>query len=110
MLFVIDFYVTTSLSCLVTVLFRHSYTNLLNKWRFYNERVQFDLEWMKACDGARPTSQVYVYCNFCGKSISSQGTASGGCRVGVSVKTVMIFLKNRFFYALYHSATKKKLK
>ena len=56
--------------------FFRSYRNLQNKWQLYFERVEFDLLWNKACFVRKPSSQVYVHCNYCNKSISNPSQQS----------------------------------
>ena len=47
-----------------------SYRNLLNKWKLYFERVEFDLFWNKASAVQSSSGQVYLHCNYCNNSIS----------------------------------------
>ncbi|XP_078482788.1 GATOR2 complex protein MIOS isoform X2 [Ciona intestinalis] len=49
---------------------RESYTDLLNKWELYLERIDFDKMWNKSTE-ATSDSQAYVVCNYCGKNISN---------------------------------------
>lgn len=48
-----------------------SYRNLLDQWRLWHQRAQFDVQWNKVDKGSRPTQHVFISCNFCGKSIST---------------------------------------
>lgn len=49
---------------------RCSYRNLLNAWKMWNQRAQFDIA-MRSSTNEKPPQQIYISCNFCGKSISS---------------------------------------
>lgn len=55
-----------------------SYRNLLNSWRLWDQRAHFDIM-LSSCNSLdKPPQQVYVSCNFCGKSISAmQGLSRG---------------------------------
>ncbi|XP_044266200.1 GATOR complex protein MIOS-B [Tribolium madens] len=48
-----------------------SYRNLLDTWQLWNERAHFDIMLSTYCPADKPPQQVYVSCNFCGKSISA---------------------------------------
>lgn len=50
---------------------RFSYRNLLDSWQLWNERAMFDIMLSSFQGGDKPPLQVYVSCNFCGKSISA---------------------------------------
>uniref|UniRef100_UPI00358F6695 GATOR2 complex protein MIOS isoform X2 n=1 Tax=Myxine glutinosa TaxID=7769 RepID=UPI00358F6695 len=54
-----------------------SYRDLLDAWRLWHKRAAFDIHRSKLDPAARPLQQVFVSCNFCGKSISSGGSATG---------------------------------
>uniref|UniRef100_H2ZHC9 GATOR2 complex protein MIO zinc-ribbon like domain-containing protein n=1 Tax=Ciona savignyi TaxID=51511 RepID=H2ZHC9_CIOSA len=59
---------------------KESYTELLNKWKLYFERSDFEKAWNKATD-SNPDSQIYVACNYCGKHVSNaKFLASRGTR------------------------------
>lgn len=47
-----------------------SYRSLLDAWKMWNQRAHFDIT-MRASTNEKPPQQVYISCNFCGKSISS---------------------------------------
>lgn len=47
------------------------YRNLLDTWQLWNERAQFDIMLSSCYPGDTAPQQVYVSCNFCGKSISA---------------------------------------
>ncbi|KAE8596322.1 hypothetical protein XENTR_v10016055 [Xenopus tropicalis] len=47
-----------------------SYRNLLDAWRFWHKRAEFDIHRSKLDPSSKPLAQVFVSCNFCGKSIS----------------------------------------
>ncbi|XP_066586197.1 GATOR2 complex protein MIOS [Prorops nasuta] len=47
-----------------------SYRNLLNAWKMWNQRAQFDIV-MRCSTNEKPPPQIYISCNFCGKSISA---------------------------------------
>ncbi|KAG7207947.1 hypothetical protein KM043_009533 [Ampulex compressa] len=47
-----------------------SYRNLLNTWKMWNQRAHFDIA-MRYSMNEKPPQQIYVSCNFCGKSISA---------------------------------------
>nr|XP_009861787.1 GATOR complex protein MIOS isoform X1 [Ciona intestinalis]XP_026694876.1 GATOR complex protein MIOS isoform X1 [Ciona intestinalis] len=49
---------------------KESYTDLLNKWELYFERIDFDKMWNKSTE-ATTDAQTYVVCNYCGKNISN---------------------------------------
>ncbi|XP_018335553.1 GATOR complex protein MIOS [Agrilus planipennis] len=48
-----------------------SYRNLLDVWQLWNERAHFDIMLNSYKPTEKPPQQVYVSCNFCGKSISA---------------------------------------
>ncbi|VEN38722.1 unnamed protein product [Callosobruchus maculatus] len=48
-----------------------NYRELLNHWRLYNERADFDIMLASYKTDHKPQPQVHVACNFCGKSISA---------------------------------------
>ncbi|KAF5296730.1 hypothetical protein FQR65_LT10166 [Abscondita terminalis] len=48
-----------------------SYRNLLDTWQLWNERALFDIMLSSYRPTDKPPQQVYVSCNFCGKSISA---------------------------------------
>uniref|UniRef100_A0A5F9CM19 GATOR2 complex protein MIOS n=1 Tax=Oryctolagus cuniculus TaxID=9986 RepID=A0A5F9CM19_RABIT len=47
-----------------------NYRNLLDAWRFWHKRAEFDIHRSKLDPSSKPLAQVFVSCNFCGKSIS----------------------------------------
>ncbi|XP_041104867.1 GATOR complex protein MIOS-like [Polyodon spathula] len=47
-----------------------NYRNLLDAWRFWHKRAEFDIHRGKLDPSSKPLAQVFVSCNFCGKSIS----------------------------------------
>ncbi|XP_016136994.1 WD repeat-containing protein mio-like [Sinocyclocheilus grahami] len=47
-----------------------NYRNLLDAWRFWHKRAEFDIHRSKLDPSSKPLPQVFVSCNFCGKSIS----------------------------------------
>ncbi|OXU30787.1 hypothetical protein TSAR_008781 [Trichomalopsis sarcophagae] len=47
-----------------------SYRNLLDAWKMWNQRAHFDIA-MRASANEKPPQQMYISCNFCGKSISA---------------------------------------
>ncbi|XP_078394914.1 GATOR2 complex protein MIOS isoform X1 [Cetorhinus maximus] len=47
-----------------------NYRNLLDAWRFWHKRAEFDIHRSKLDPFSKPLAQVFVSCNFCGKSIS----------------------------------------
>ncbi|XP_007425343.1 GATOR complex protein MIOS [Python bivittatus] len=47
-----------------------TYRNLLDAWRFWHKRAEFDIHRSKLDPSSKPLAQVFVSCNFCGKSIS----------------------------------------
>ncbi|XP_049939369.1 GATOR complex protein MIOS isoform X2 [Schistocerca serialis cubense] len=49
-----------------------SYRDLLDTWQLWNQRAQFDIVFRTCCPSKPPAQQVFVSCNFCGKSISAQ--------------------------------------
>ncbi|XP_046334805.1 GATOR complex protein MIOS-like [Haliotis rufescens] len=51
-----------------------SYRKLLDRWRLWHHRAKFDILYHKSDPGQRIPSQVFVGCNFCGKSITSTST------------------------------------
>ncbi|KAK9890772.1 hypothetical protein WA026_012117 [Henosepilachna vigintioctopunctata] len=48
-----------------------SYRNLLDTWQLWNERAKFDIMISSHRPNEKHSQQVYVSCNFCGKSISA---------------------------------------
>ncbi|CAH0555566.1 unnamed protein product [Brassicogethes aeneus] len=48
-----------------------SYRNLLDTWKLWHERAQFDIKLALFRPQEKPPQQVFVSCNFCGKSISA---------------------------------------
>ncbi|XP_028297965.1 GATOR2 complex protein MIOS [Gouania willdenowi] len=52
-----------------------NYRNLLDAWRFWHKRAEFDIHRGKLDPSSKPLAQVFVSCNFCGKSISYSGAA-----------------------------------
>lgn len=53
-----------------------SYRTLLDTWRLWHKRAEFDIHRSKLDATARPLQQVFVSCNFCGKSISFSGSTT----------------------------------
>ncbi|XP_060529882.1 GATOR complex protein MIOS-B [Cylas formicarius] len=47
-----------------------NYQILLNVWKLWFERAEFDLMVMKYSN-EKPSQQIYISCNYCGKSISA---------------------------------------
>ncbi|XP_015608765.1 GATOR complex protein MIOS-B [Cephus cinctus] len=47
-----------------------SYRALLDAWKMWNQRAHFDIA-MRTSTNEKPPQQVYISCNFCGKSISA---------------------------------------
>uniref|UniRef100_UPI0040388535 GATOR2 complex protein MIOS isoform X2 n=1 Tax=Callospermophilus lateralis TaxID=76772 RepID=UPI0040388535 len=47
-----------------------NYRSLLDAWRFWHKRAEFDIHRSKLDPSSKPLAQVFVSCNFCGKSIS----------------------------------------
>uniref|UniRef100_A0A4W3HMV2 Missing oocyte, meiosis regulator, homolog (Drosophila) n=1 Tax=Callorhinchus milii TaxID=7868 RepID=A0A4W3HMV2_CALMI len=47
-----------------------NYRNLLDAWRFWHKRAEFDIHRSKLDPSSKPLAQVFVSCNFCGKTIS----------------------------------------
>ncbi|XP_038624378.1 GATOR complex protein MIOS isoform X3 [Tachyglossus aculeatus] len=54
-----------------------NYRNLLDAWRFWHKRAEFDIHRSKLDPSSKPLAQVFVSCNFCGKSISYSCPAAG---------------------------------
>ncbi|XP_059475462.1 GATOR complex protein MIOS-B isoform X2 [Neocloeon triangulifer] len=49
-----------------------AYRSLLNSWKLWTQRALFDVELSQCQTNVKqPKQQVYVSCNFCGKSISA---------------------------------------
>ena len=48
-----------------------SYRDLLDSWRLWTQRAHFDIALNAPNDAERPSQQIFVSCNFCGKSISA---------------------------------------
>ncbi|KAL3269121.1 hypothetical protein HHI36_008202 [Cryptolaemus montrouzieri] len=48
-----------------------SYRNLLDTWQLWNERAKFDIMLSAYRPNEKQPQQVFVSCNFCGKSISA---------------------------------------
>ncbi|XP_046677873.1 GATOR complex protein MIOS-B-like [Homalodisca vitripennis] len=53
-----------------------SYRNLLNSWHMWNHRARVDIALSTRNPGTKPVQQVFVSCNFCGKSVSAYMQAS----------------------------------
>jgi hypothetical protein len=49
-----------------------SYRILLDAWQLWNQRAHFDILLSASSPNDKPPQQVFVSCNFCGKSISAQ--------------------------------------
>lgn len=47
-----------------------NYQELLNRWKFWFERADFDLMLIKE-KNERPSPQIYMSCTYCGKNISA---------------------------------------
>ncbi|XP_077978834.1 GATOR2 complex protein MIOS-B-like [Glandiceps talaboti] len=47
------------------------YRSLLDRWRLWHERAKFDIYRSQCDQSSRPSQQVFISCNFCGKSIAS---------------------------------------
>ncbi|KAJ8676074.1 hypothetical protein QAD02_011860 [Eretmocerus hayati] len=47
-----------------------SYRNLLDAWKMWNQRAHFDIA-MRTSVSGKSAQQMYISCNFCGKSISA---------------------------------------
>lgn len=47
------------------------YRNLLDVWKFWHQRARFDILLSKVQQTEKAPQQVYISCNFCGKSISA---------------------------------------
>ncbi|CAG5125732.1 unnamed protein product, partial [Candidula unifasciata] len=56
------------------------YRDLLDRWRFWNQRAQFDIVRQSFSQEYRVTTQVHVSCNFCGKSVSANVSFLGRAR------------------------------
>ncbi|RLU21193.1 hypothetical protein DMN91_005566 [Ooceraea biroi] len=48
-----------------------NYRHLLNAWKLWSQRAKFDIAMRASTPQERPPQQIYVSCNFCGKSISA---------------------------------------
>lgn len=49
-----------------------NYRNILDCWRLWHKRALFDNEWFKRLDYEQvPGPQMFVSCNYCGKSVST---------------------------------------
>ncbi|KAJ8938879.1 hypothetical protein NQ318_016083 [Aromia moschata] len=48
-----------------------NYRHLLDTWKLFYERADFDIMLAQFKPNEKPPQQVYVSCNFCGKSISA---------------------------------------
>jgi hypothetical protein len=51
-------------------IFKYSYRGLLDAWKMWTQRAHFDIA-MRASANEKPPQQMYISCNFCGKSIST---------------------------------------
>lgn len=73
--FLIDYFVENWLSFLMFL--QYSYRILLDGWRLWTQRAHVDIALNSHNTNAKPVQQVFVSCNFCGKSISvyMQGVA-----------------------------------
>lgn len=63
----------------ISPIFYCSYRNLLDSWRLWTQRAHFDIALSARNETEKPPQQVFVSCNFCGKSISAfmQGRGRG---------------------------------
>jgi len=52
------------------------YRELLDSWKFWEQRAEFDILKNSTNPALTPQPEVNICCNFCGKSISSPGTSS----------------------------------
>lgn len=53
------------------MIYSYSYRNLLDSWHFWAQRASFDIA-LSACNSSnKPSHQVYISCNYCGKSVSA---------------------------------------
>lgn len=66
-----DFQVKIYPITIIQLLFFCSYRNLLDTWQLWNERAHFDIMLSTYWPADTAPQQVYVSCNFCGKSISA---------------------------------------
>ncbi|CAG9854863.1 unnamed protein product [Phyllotreta striolata] len=48
-----------------------NYRDILNSWKMFHERGDFDIMLASFKNAEKPAQQVFVSCNFCGKSISA---------------------------------------
>lgn len=68
-----------------------SYRALLDSWRLWHQRAEFDV-YRNMCENMRPEAQVFVSCNFCGKSVGYSTLASRNRRMFSST----LALKSKF--------------
>lgn len=60
-----------------------SYKSILDCWRLWHQRSFFDIEWYKRLSNESPPQQLFVSCNFCGKSVSSYLRLVGRSKQGL---------------------------
>ena len=77
------------------------YCELLNSWKYYYERINFEKKWNERCNELKQTQQkkiqalptscgtAVVHCNFCSKSITMKGVC---VRVWASVTACLLFV------------------
>ncbi|XP_065840030.1 GATOR2 complex protein MIOS-like [Oscarella lobularis] len=53
-----------------------AYRELLDVWQLWNERATLDVQ--RRNGDSRPPSQIFVSCNYCGKSVSGEASSVGG--------------------------------
>uniref|UniRef100_A0A0B6ZZ52 Uncharacterized protein n=1 Tax=Arion vulgaris TaxID=1028688 RepID=A0A0B6ZZ52_9EUPU len=57
-----------------------AYRDLLDRWRFWNKRAQFDIVRQSLIQDHRVAPHVHVSCNFCGKPVSANVSLLGRAR------------------------------
>ena len=77
----------------------NSYRSLLDSWRLWTQRAKFDVQYYKRNPSGieKPPPQVYVSCNYCGKSIS---VFSGG-KPKISSSRSNPNMKSKVLFSLY---------
>ena len=81
----------------------NSYRSLLDSWRLWTQRAKFDVQFYKGNPSSveKPPQQVYVSCNYCGKSISVFSGTKGKFtlnRTNPNIKSKLCFIVLLKFY------------
>lgn len=93
--------------CFLIQLRFFSYRYLLDTWKMFYERADFDIMLAQFKPNEKPPRQVYISCSFCGKSISAYLAALNRGRgqfqrmTGTANKVRLIKLRHLIIYSCY---------